>query len=91
MLHVDYQKWGHDPSMLRLFALEALHPRTRERFMALYEVSQGTSATQVALRTGRHDQTIHTWIHQYNEGGADVLLYQRTGGRPPFVLSSRRN
>ena len=87
---MDYQKWGHDPERLRLFALEALHPRTRERFLALYEVSQGVSATQIALRTGRHDQTVHNWVHQYNEAGADALLYRRTGGRPPFVRSSSR-
>jgi transposase len=90
LLRVEYQKWGHDPEVLRLFALEAPHPRTRERFLALYEVSQGRSATQVAQGTGRHDQTIHKWIHLYNHRGEAALIYRRTGGRPPFVLRSKR-
>ena len=90
MLRVNFDKWDHTPEMLRLFALEAPHPRTRERMMALYEVSQGTSATQIASKTGRHDQTVHRWIHQYNDQGVEALLYRRTGGRPPFVRSFKR-
>jgi hypothetical protein len=34
--------------------------------MALYEISQGRSATQVGVETKRHPQTIMGWVHQYN-------------------------
>jgi hypothetical protein len=86
MLRVDYLKWGHTPDGLRYFALEAPHPRTRERFLALYEMTRGQSATQVAQSLNRNDETVHHWVHQYNERGPSALCFVRTGGRPPFAL-----
>jgi Homeodomain-like domain len=88
MLKVDCAKWGHGPEDLRLFAQEAAHARTRERFLALYEITQGRTATHVAAATGRHDETVHQWVHRYNQDGPLALLYARTGGRPPFALNS---
>ena len=44
--------------------------------------------TEVALRTGRHPQTVMGWLHAYNEHGPEGLTYQRTGGRPPFAPTS---
>jgi transposase-like protein len=88
MLQVNYRKWDHTPDALRYLALEAPHPRTRERFLALYEITRGQSATQVAQSLNRHDETVHHWIHQYNERGPLALRFVRTGGRPPFALRS---
>ena len=65
--------------------MSASHPRTRERFLALYEITQESCATRVAERTRRHPQTVMEWLHLYNTGGPEALAYQRTGGRPPFV------
>jgi hypothetical protein len=39
----------------------------------------------VAERTGRRAPTVMGWLHAYNERGPETLIYQRTGGRPPFV------
>lgn len=86
MLRVDYEKWGQSPEQLRFLAQQALHPRTRERLMAVYEVTQGKNASQVARQFGRENETVHTWIHQFNDQGPDALVFRRTGGRPPFVL-----
>ena len=47
-------------------ATSAAHQRTRERFLALYEVTQANCATQVAARTRRHPQTVMEWLHLYN-------------------------
>jgi transposase len=69
---------------LREQALRATHPRTRERFMALYEIAQGKSATQVGQETGRNPQTVMEWVHKYNHNGPKTLEYQRTGGHPPL-------
>jgi transposase len=69
-------------------ALSAAHARSRERFLALYDIAQGACATQVAMRTGRHPQTVMGWLHAYNEHGPEALRYQRTGGRPPFAQIS---
>jgi transposase len=66
----------------------AVHPRSRERFLALHEIAQGDCATAVAARTGRRPQTVMDWLHTYNEHGPAALVYQRTGGRPPFAQIS---
>lgn len=86
MLKVDTQRWGQTPTMLRDQALKAPHPRTRERLLALYDVTQGKNATQVALKTGRNPQTVMGWVHQYNEFGAEGMAYQHSGGHPPLCL-----
>lgn len=91
MLQVAYQRWGQSPEDLLQFALEAPHRRTRERFLALYEITQGKNATQVAEQLGREDETVHNWVHGYNERGAEALIFKRSGGRSPLCpqFSSR--
>jgi transposase len=69
---------------LRKLALNAAHPGSRERFLALHEIAQGRCATAVAARTGRRAQTVMGWLHAYNEHGVEALRYQRTGGPPRF-------
>jgi hypothetical protein len=87
MLRVNHDKWGQSVSELRELAVSAPHQRTRERFMALYEVADGRSnATTWAADNGRHFQSVQSWIHTYNEHGPDALSFQHTGGwRPLFV------
>jgi hypothetical protein len=90
MLSVDHARWGQTPEDLRRLAMSAPHPRTRERFLALYDITQQScGATRVAARTGRHPQTVMGWLHAYNAHGPDALVYRRTGGRPPFALTPR--
>ena len=87
MLRVEYARWGQTPADLRELAMSASHPRTRERFLALYEITQESCATRVAERTHRHPQTVTEWLHLYNTRGPEALAYQRTG--PPFARRSR--
>ena len=89
MLHVNYDRWGQTPEDLRQLAMRAAHQRTRERFLALYEITQASCATQVAARTQRHPQTVMKWLHLYNTRGPETLTFRRTGGRPPFAARSR--
>jgi hypothetical protein len=90
MLFVDHARWGQTPEDLRRLATSAPHRRSRERFLALYEITQESSgATRVAVRAGRHPQTVMGWLHAYNAHGPDALVYRRTGGRPPFVPASK--
>jgi hypothetical protein len=84
MLRVESARWGQTPADLRRLATSAPHPRTRERFLALYEITQESCATRIAGRTHRHPQTVLEWLHLYNTRGPKALTYQRTGGRPPL-------
>ncbi len=84
MLKVNYQQWNQSVEGLRKTSLTAEHPRTRERFMALYEICLGKSATQVGRETQRNPQTIMEWVHRYNQDGPDTLTYRHTGGHPPL-------
>ena len=90
MLRVDYARWGQTAEDLRHLALSAPHARTRERALALFDITQHRCASQVAACTGRHPQTVMDWVHAYNERGPDALVFRRTGGRPPFARRSQR-
>jgi hypothetical protein len=89
MLRVDTARWGQTLADLRHLATSAPHPRTRERFLALYEITQESCATRVAKYTRRHPQTVMKWLHRYNTRGPAALAYQRTGGRPLFARTLR--
>jgi len=86
MVRVDTARWNQTPDDLRRLALEAPHPRTRERFQALYEVAAKTwSAFGWSKETDRRHSTILGWVRTYNERGPDALTFVRTGGnRSPF-------
>ena len=85
VLRVDYARWGQTPEDLRHLALSAPHARTRERALALFDITQHRCATQVAVRTGRRAHTVMDWVHAYNAQGPDALTFRRTGGRRPLT------
>src|SRR5919107_2706982 len=86
VLRVDYARWGQTPEDLRHLALNAPHARTRERALALFDITQHRCATQVALRTGRRAHTGMDWVHAYIQGGPAALTFRRTGGSPPLFF-----
>lgn len=91
MLKVSIEKWNQSSEILREFALHHEHPRTRERFLALYEITTGKTATQISRETGRNHQTVIGWVHKYNQKGHESLFYQHTGGKTvPLVHKSYR-
>ncbi len=85
MLTVNYHQWNQTVEQLREMSLTAVHPRTRERFMALYEICLGKSATRVGQDTQRNPQTIMDWVHRYNQRGPEALTFRQTGGHPPVL------
>src|SRR3982751_4476819 len=92
VFRVDYARWGQTPEDLRHLALSAPHARTRERALALFDITQHRCATQVAGRTGRRAHTVLGWVHAYNQGGPAALAFRRTGGRrPPFARAAKPN
>ena len=90
MLRVDYARWGQTPEDLRQLALSAPHARTRERALALFDITQHRCATQVAGRTGRRAHTVMDWVHAYSQGGPAALTFRRTGGRRPFFARAAK-
>ncbi len=84
MLKVNYAHWNQTPQDLRRYALKAEHPRTRERYLALYEIVLGKSAYQVSKEIKRRPDTVMDWVHNYNEKGQEGIIYKRTGGHPFF-------
>ena len=85
MLKVKCALHNQSKEILRQEALKACHPRTRERLMALYEICEGKSATQVAKQSNRNPETVMSWVHKYNQERCLALKYQRSGGRPLFL------
>jgi hypothetical protein len=90
MVRVEMQKWGQSLDDLRRLALQAEHPRTRERFLALSLIADGThNATSWAVQFGRQDDTVLKWVHDYNVQGAEALTYRRTGGPSPLLRPAK--
>ncbi|MEZ6141438.1 MAG: helix-turn-helix domain-containing protein [Zavarzinella sp.] len=85
MIRPNITKWNQTTDDLRRLALESEHPRTRERFMALYQIALGhTNATAYAAEIGRCDDMLLNWVHKYNNHGPDALIYRVLAAVSPF-------
>jgi hypothetical protein len=92
MVRPDTATWNQTPDDLRRLATESPHPRTRERFLALYQIATGNSnATRWAAQIGRCDECVMGWVHAYNQRGPEAMTYRRTGGTAPLLRRRRRN
>ena len=90
MIKVQTAKWRQTLEDLRLASVEEPHPRSRERFQALYLIASGQfNATACAAHIGRQDETVLRWAHLYNRHGPGALAYRHSGGRSPLLPSSR--
>jgi hypothetical protein len=90
MVRVDLARWGQSAEDLRAASLAAPHRRSRERFQALYLIASGRfNATTCAAHISRHDETVLSWVHLYNDGGPDALTYRKTGGSAPLLRPAR--
>lgn len=90
MIEVQTAKWRQTVEDLRLASLHEAHPRSRERFQALYLIASGQfNATACAAHIGRQDETVHRWVRLYNSHGPDALVYRHSGGRSPLLPSRR--
>ena len=82
MIRPDFEKWAQSAEDMRRLSIEAEHPRSRERFQALYIIGSGQeNASQWAKQIKRQKQTVLEWLHSYNELGPVSLTYQHSGGR----------
>ncbi len=91
MVRPDFEKWQQSVENIRRLSLEADHPRSRERFQALYIIgSEQKNASQWAKKTNRQKQTVLGWVHRYNELGSDSLHYQPSGGAQPKLNEAEK-
>jgi len=82
MVRPDFEKWDQTVTDIRRLSIEAEHPRSRERFQALYMIGSGQeNASRWAQGINRQKQTVLDWVHRYNEYGPGSIHYQHTGGR----------
>ena len=92
MLRPDFAKWNQSAEEMRRLSIEAEHPRTRERCLALYMIgTKQRNATQWSQDIGRDHMTVHRWIHRYNEQGMAGITYRHTGGATPFLSRESRS
>ena len=92
MIRPNTAKWGQTIDDLRRLATVAEHPRTRERFLALYQIAASqTNATQWAEKIDRCDECVMGWVHRYNERGPEAMIYCRTGGSAPLLRRRKRS
>ena len=84
MVRPDFEKWKQTAEDMRQLSIEAEHPRSRERFQALYMVgSEQANASQWAGQINRQKQTVLKWVKLYNECGPEGVTWQHSGGRQP--------
>ena len=91
MIRPDFEKWGQKAEDIRQLSLTTAHPRSRERYQALYMIGTGqTNASQWAQTINRCKQTVLSWVHQYNASGPAGLAYQHRGGRQPALSEAQK-
>jgi transposase len=86
---VMLEQWQLDMNQVRERVYRAPTPRERERWHALWLLSRGWSASQVAEALERDVHTIGEWVEGFGQKGPAGLAFEQTGGSPP--PSTRRN
>ncbi len=82
-------QWHLDVGQVREQVYRAATPRERERWHALWLLTQGWSQARVADALGRDAHTIGTWLEGFRQSGPTGLVFEQTGGSPPS--STRRS
>jgi transposase len=91
MVRPDFEKWHQTVEDIRQLSIKAEHPRSRERFQALYMIgSEQENASQWAQSINRQKQTVLGWVHRYNENGPESIHYQHTGGVQPKLSDAEK-
>lgn len=86
MVRPDLPKWALTVPLLAQLCASAVHPRTRERLVALLLMSQGPPfrcASQLCSALDRDVHTLLKWVHDFNARGLRGIDYQHSGGKKP--------
>lgn len=77
------KQWHVDVRTVRERLYRAPTPRERERWHALWLLSRGWSAAQVAEALERDAHTIGAWLADFDRVGPAGMAFEQTGGPPP--------
>lgn len=77
------KQWQLDIRQVRERMYRAGTPRERERWHALWLLTRGWSAVQVAEALERDPHTIGDWVADFRRAGPAGLAFEQTGGPPP--------
>ena len=75
--------WGLEPAIARDQMYRAPTARERERWHAIWLLSQGWSQARVARALGRDAHTIGDWVQSFRTHGPAGIVFEQTGGSPP--------
>jgi transposase len=75
--------WGLDEAIARDQMYRAPTARERERWHAIWLVSQGWSQARVARVLGRDPHTIGDWVQSFRTVGPVGIAFEQSGGSPP--------
>ncbi|HEY7359030.1 MAG TPA: helix-turn-helix domain-containing protein [Ktedonobacterales bacterium] len=76
-------RWQISSADAREQVYRAKTPRERERWHALWSLSRGWSAAQVAQALERDPHTIGDWLTAFAQDGPPALAFEQSGGSPP--------
>ena len=83
-------RWQIGSADAREQGYRAKTPRERERWHALWLLSRGWSAAQVAQALERDPHTIGDWLSAFAQDGPAALAFEQSGGSPPPSTQSTK-
>jgi transposase len=84
------EQWQLDMRGVRERMYRAPTPRERERWHALWLLSRGWPAVQIAEALERDAHTIGDWLADFERAGPAGMAFEQTGGPPPPSRMSSR-
>ena len=90
------EQWRMDAKDLHRRMILAATPGERERWHAVWLLSQGWTAAATAEALERDPHTIGRWASAFGGGGSAALIFEQSGGSlsappPPLTRRSRRS
>lgn len=84
------QQWNFDIRAVREKMHRAPTARERERWHAIWLLSLGWTAIQVAEALGRDPHTIGEWVANFRQAGPKGMTFEQTGGSRPLSIRSSK-
>ena len=84
------ERWEMDVPGVRRRMILAPVPRERERWYALWLLTQGWTAQATAEALERDPHTIGRWLAAFGEGGPTALIFEHSGGAPPALEAAQQ-